>query len=102
MLKHLMKLLLVLALLGVATAQAAPPAQAEGKVVAVEDGKVKVSVAGEKPAWFKANTPVKFPEGVGKILEVSGDVATIRTKLSSKLKAGDAVSFEKGKSMQGC
>jgi co-chaperonin GroES (HSP10) len=102
MLKHVMKLLLVLALLGVATAQAAPPAQAAGKVVAVEDGKVKISVAGEKPAWFKANTPVKFPEGVGKILEVSGDVATIRTKLSSKLKAGDAVSFEKGKSMQGC
>lgn len=102
MLKHMTLVLLVLALFGFTTAQAAPPAVVSGKVIAVEDGKVKVSVEGEKPVWIKANTPVRFTDGVGKILEVSGGVLTIRTKLSSKLKAGEAVSFEKGKSMQGC
>jgi len=104
MLKHLTKVLIVVAFFGFATARAAPPAQLTGKVVAVEEGKVKVAVDGELPAWAKANTPVKFADGTGKILEVSAApvVVTIKTKLASKLKTGDAVKLDKGKAMQGC
>jgi len=107
MMKHLTMALVVMAFLGAATAQAAPPAQLSGKVVAVEDGKIKLAVDGELPAWAKASAPVKFAEGTGKILEVSAPdaspvVLTIKTKLASKLKAGDAVKLDKGKSMQGC
>lgn len=103
MLKTISKTLLVVALLGFATAQAAPPAQLTCKVVAVEDGKVKVALEGEKPAWAKANAPVKLPGGTGKILELGADGAgTIKTKAASKLKVGDVVKFDKGSAMQGC
>lgn len=104
MVKHLTLVLVVMAFFGFATAQAAPPAQLTGKIVAVEDGKIKVAVDGELPAWAKASTPVKLAEGPGKILEVSAApvVVTIKTKAASKLKVGETVKAAKGSSMQGC
>lgn len=108
MMKHATLVLLVLALFGfAATTYAAPPSETSGKVVSVDFGKVTIEISGEKPAWVKPNTPVKFTDGVGKILQLSADGAgpaliTVRTKLSSKLKAGDTVTFQKGKAMQGC
>jgi len=50
---------------------------------------------------------VKFKVGVGKILEVSAEgvtpvVITVKTKKASEMKAGEAISFEKGKPMSGC
>jgi len=99
--------LVAVALVGFGSAAAAAPNQVSGKVVEIAEGTIKVAVAGDKAAWVKPNTPVKFAEGTGKIIEVSADgvspvVITIKTKLSSKLKVDEAVSFEKGRSMAGC
>ncbi len=105
--KRMTLVLLVLVVCGVAVAFAAPAAQTSGKVVAVDEGTVKIAVQGEKPAWIKKNAPVKFTNGVGKILEVSAAdvtpvVITVKTKLAPTMKVGDAVTFEKGRSMAGC
>jgi hypothetical protein len=98
---------LVVALaLGAVSAFAAAPTT-NGKVVSVEAGVVKIAIEGEKPAWVKKDAPVKFKDGVGKILEVSAEgttpvVITVKTKKAASMKAGEAVPFEKGKPMAGC
>lgn len=107
MLKHMTRVLMVLAFLGFATARAAPPTQAAGKVVAVSDGSVQIAIEGAKPAWVKVNAPVKFDGGVGKVTGLSAEdakpvVITVKTKAAAKLKAGDALTFDKGRSMSGC
>ena len=107
MMKKVSLAVLVLALCVVAVGLAAPPPQVSGKVVAVEDGKVKIAIDSEKPAWVTKNAPVKFADGVGKVLELSAEgvtpvVVTIKTKLASTMKVDDVVTFQKGKSMAGC
>jgi hypothetical protein len=107
MMKRMTLVLLVLVVCGVAAAVAAPPPQVSGKVVAVEDGQVKIALDGAAPAWVKKNAPVKFTNGVGKILEVSAEdvkpvVITVKTKLASTMKVDEVVTFEKGRSMAGC
>lgn len=102
-----MLLFVAVALLGATTARAAPPAQISGKVVAVEDGKARIAVEGELPAWLKRNAPVKFEGGFGKVLEVSDAgaapvVITVKTKQASTLKVDGAITLQKGKSMAGC
>ena len=87
------------------TAFTAPPTK--GKVVSADERSVKIALAGEKPDWIVVGAPVKFPDGVGKVLEVSPEgkspvVVTVKTKKAPEMKAGDAVSFEKGKASSGC
>ncbi len=105
--KRMTLVLLLVVVCGVAAVLAAPAPQASGKVVAVGEGTVKIAVQGEKPAWIKKNAPVKFTDGVGKILEVSAEevtpvVITVKTKLASTMKVDDVVTFQKGRSMAGC
>ncbi len=95
----------VVALVVAATVFAAPVTN--GKILTVGDGSVQIALEGERASWIKKNAPVKFKDGVGKILEVSAEgvtpaVITVKTKKASELKAGEAISFEKGKSMAGC
>jgi co-chaperonin GroES (HSP10) len=98
-------LLLLVAIVFAAGVFAAPPTT--GKVVSVGDGSVQISIEGDRPAWVKKGAPVKFKEGVGKVLEVSAEgvspvVITVKTRKAAEMKAGEAVSFEKGKAMSGC
>jgi hypothetical protein len=99
-------LLLVAFGLSAAVAVAADP-KLNGKVLSVEENAFKIEVQGEKPAWVKANAPVKFADAVGKVLDVSAEgvkpvVVTIKSKKASSVKAGDTVTIEKGRSMAGC
>jgi biopolymer transport protein ExbD len=99
--------LLILAF-GVSAAVAvAADTKTTGKVLSVEENTLKIEIQGDKPEWVKKNAPVKFENAVGKVLEVSAEgvtpvVITIRSKKASSMKAGEAVSFEKGRSMAGC
>jgi acylphosphatase len=96
--------LFLLVLFVAAVAFAADPA-VKGKITAIEDGKVTVALEGDKAAWVKKNAPVKFTEGIGKIVEVSGTdpvVIVFKTKKASELKVGDSISLQKGKAMAGC
>ena len=107
MMKRTVLVLLVLVACSVAVAVAAPPPQVAGKVVAVEDGQVKIAIDGAVPSWVKKNAPVKFTDGVGKIVEVSAEgakpfVITVKTKLAETMKVDEVVTFEKGRSMAGC
>jgi hypothetical protein len=93
------------ALVVAATVFAAPVTN--GKILAIDGTSVKIAIDGEKPSWIREGAFVKFKEGVGKILEVSAEgvtpvVITVKTKKASELKAGEAISFEKGKSTAGC
>jgi hypothetical protein len=106
MLKRMTIALFVAVTLVVAATLFAAPAT-NGKILAVDAGSVRIAIDGEKPAWIKVGAPVKFKDGVGKILEVSAEgvtpaVITVKTKKASEMKAGEAISFEKGKSMSGC
>lgn len=106
MLKRMtLTLFVVVALVVAATVFAAPATN--GKILAVDTGSVRIAIDGEKPSWIKVGAPVKFKNGVGKILEISAEgvtpvVVIVKTKKASEMKAGEAISFEKGKSMAGC
>jgi hypothetical protein len=106
MLKRMtISLFLVVTLVVTATLFAAPATK--GKILTVDTGSVRIAIDGEKPSWIKEGAPVKFKDGVGKILEVSAEgvtpvVITVKTKKAPEMKAGEAISFEKGKSMSGC
>jgi hypothetical protein len=107
MMKRVTLVLLVALFCGAVAVLAAPPASVSGKIASVGDGQVQIAIDGDKPAWVKKNTPVKFTNGVGKILEVSAEdvtpvVITVKTKLAATLKVDDVVTFEKGRSMAGC
>ena len=98
-------LLVVVAIAAAATLVAAPPT--EGKVLSVDATSVKISIEGPAPSWVKKSAPVKFKEGVGKIIEMTDEgvtpvVITVKTKKALDVKAGAPISFEKGKSMAGC
>jgi len=106
MLKQMTFMVFALFLVG-ATAARAEGGKVTGKVVAVEEGKLQIAIEGDRPAWIKVNAPVKFADGNGKVLTVSGAdvkpvVIMVKTKLASKLKVDESVTFEKGKSMSGC
>ena len=93
------------ALVVAATAFSAPATN--GKILSIDGSSVKIAIDGDKPSWIREGAPVKFKEGVGKILEVSAEgvtpvVITVKTKKASEMKAGEAISFEKGKSSAGC
>ena len=93
------------ALVAAATVLAAPATN--GKILSIDGTSVKIAIDGEKPSWIREGAPVKFKEGVGKILEVSAEgvtpvVITVKTKKAPEMKAGEAISFEKGKSSAGC
>jgi hypothetical protein len=108
MTKRTLTTLLLLVVFGLSAAVAmAADAKTTGKVLSVDEGTVKIEIQGEKPSWVKKNAPVKFENAVGKVLEVSAEgvtpvVITVKSKAASSMKAGDAVSFEKGRSMAGC
>lgn len=107
MMKKLALLLLVLAVCVAAIAAEPSATMVTGKITTVGDGKVTITLDGEKAAWIKKNAPVKFKDGMGKVLEVSADgvspvVITVKTRKADQMKAGEAISFEKGKIMAGC
>lgn len=107
MLKKLAMILLVLAVCGIGLAADQPEGSVSGKITTVDQGKVTITLDGAKPDWVKKNAPVKFKEGVGKVLEVSADgvspvVITVKTKKAAQMKTGDAITFQKGKAMAGC
>jgi hypothetical protein len=98
-------LLVAVALIVAATALAAPTTK--GKILSSDAGSVRIAIEGEKPAWIVEGAPVKFRDGVGKILEVSAEGVTpvvikVKTKKAPEMKAGDAITFEKGKGASGC
>ncbi len=99
---------LILVVFGLcAGAGMAADAKVTGKVLSVEENSLKIEIQGDKPAWVKKNAPVKFENAVGKVLEVSAEgttpvVVTVKSKKASSMKAGDTVTFEKGRSMAGC
>ncbi len=106
MLKRMIIVLFVSVTLIVAATLFAAPAT-HGKILAVGDGAVQIAIEGEKPSWINVSAPVKFKDGVGKILEVSAEGVTpvvikVKTKKASEMKAGEAISFEKGKATSGC
>lgn len=94
-------ILLVLAICSVAFA-AEPAATVSGKITAIGENSITVAVDGDLPAWVKKNAPVKFGAGMGKVLDVTDGVVTIKTKKASQMKSGDAITFQKGKAMAGC
>ena len=103
--RMIIALFVAVTLIAAATLFAAPATN--GKILAVDTGSVRIAIDGEKPSWIKVGAPVKFKDGVGKILEISAEgvtpvVITVKTKKASEMKAGEAISFEKGKSMSGC
>jgi hypothetical protein len=106
MLKRTTLTLLVAVALAIASTALSAPAT-KGKILSVEAGAVRIAIEGERPAWIVEGAPVKFKDGVGKILEVSADgvapvVIKVKTKKAPEMKAGDAVTFEKGKGASGC
>lgn len=106
MLKKLALILVVLALVAVPLV-AESPKTVSGKVTTIGDGQITITLDGEKADWLKKSTPLKFANGNGKVLSVTAEdvspvVITVKTKLASKLKVGDAITFQKGKPMSGC
>jgi hypothetical protein len=107
MMKKLALVLLVLAFCGAALAADPSATPVSGKITTVGDGKVTITLDGEKATWVKKNAPVKFTNGIGKILEVSADgvspvVITIKTRKAGEMKVGDSISLQKGKPTAGC
>jgi len=106
MLKKLALILVVLALAAISLS-AETAKTTKGKVTAIGEGQITITIDGEKADWIKKSAPVKFADGNGKVLTVTADdvtpvVITVKTKLASKLKVGDEISFQKGKAMSGC
>jgi len=106
MLKRMTLTLLVAVALVIAATVLASPAT-KGKILATDATTVRISIEGEKPAWIVEGAPVKFTDGVGKVLEVSAEGVTpvvikVKTKKAPEMKAGDAITFEKGKGASGC
>lgn len=88
----------VLLLTCVVAALAAPMA---GKVAAVKDKEVQVTVTGKLADWVKKGAAVKFLGAKGTIVSVAGSVVTISSPKAVKAKAGDAVNFDKFKATAG-
>lgn len=74
------------------------------KVAAVDGDKVSLTLEGEKADWIKKGAAVVLKSGVkGKIVEVTDGKVVVTTGKAAELKAGDALSLEKGKAaLQGC
>jgi hypothetical protein len=72
-------LFVAVALVVAATVFAAPATN--GKILAVNAGSVRIAIDGEKPSWITVGAPVKFKDGVGKILEVSAEGVGARWEL---------------------
>ncbi len=107
MMKHIaFAVVLVLVAFGVSSALPPPPVT-NGKIVSIDGTKVTIAIDGAKPDWIKKNAPVKFKIGNGKVVELSEAGVTpvtivVTTRKASEMKAGEAVSFQKGTSMAGC
>lgn len=107
MLKKLTIILIVLAFAAVSLSAETTSTPIKATVTTIGDGQITITLDGEKAAWIKKSAPVKFSNGTGKVLSVTADdvspvVVTVKTKLASKLKVGDEISFQKGKAMSGC
>ncbi|MBZ0112528.1 MAG: hypothetical protein K8J08_08715 [Thermoanaerobaculia bacterium] len=109
MTKRLSIALLLLLTFAATVALAAPPPPTTGKVVAVDDGSVRIALDGQKADWIKKNAFAKFKDvaAVGKIIEITDEgvlpvVITVKTKKASSFTVDQAVSFVKGQSMAGC
>ncbi len=103
--RMILTLLVAVALVVAATALSAPPTK--GKILSADAATVRIAIEGEKPPWIVEGAPVKFKEGVGKILEVSAEGVTpvvikVKTKKAPEMKAGEPLTFEKGKATSGC
>ena len=107
MMKRISVALFVVVAIAAAAALTAAPLT-EGKVLSVDATSVTISIEGVAASWIKKSAPVKFKDGgVGKIVEISEEgvkpvVITVKTKKALDVKAGAAISFEKGKAMSGC
>jgi hypothetical protein len=78
-----------------------------GKITAVGEGTITVTLDSETAAWVKKNAPVKFTAGVGKILDVTAEgvtpvVINMKTKKAAQMKVGDPITLQKGRPMAGC
>lgn len=106
MFKKLAIILVVLAFVAIPLA-AETAKTVKGTVTAIGDGQITITLADEKADWIKKSAPVKFSNGNGKVLTVTADdvtpvVITVKTKLASKLKLDQEITFQKGKAMSGC
>ena len=109
MIKRLVLALIVMAF-GFGTAWAAPAGAVAGKILAIDGNKVQVTIEGEKPAWIRKGAVVKVATEAGAEVDKAGKVSelsdagtcTITVKDASAVKAGDAVSLQKGRSTTGC
>jgi hypothetical protein len=108
MLQRLLFTVILLAF-GIATASAATQAATTAKIVAIDGNKVQMVLETEKPAWLKKGAVVKVSNAAGEVVEKTGKVIeatdtgfTFTTDEASSLKAGDTLSFQKGKVMTGC
>jgi preprotein translocase subunit YajC len=99
MMKRVLAVLAVL-VLGASLALAAPM---KGKITAIDQKKVTIELVGEKAPWLKKGASVKFPGGVGRVVEIKDAVLTVNTKDAAKLKKGDAIELDKGPAdLAGC
>jgi co-chaperonin GroES (HSP10) len=104
---HLMLKRIALTIILVAfTAASALAAPLTGKIAAIAGDKVEITLTltDEKPpSWIKKGAPVKFTKGgTGKIVGVGEGSITVQTPKAADMKAGDAVSFDKGRASSGC
>lgn len=74
-----------------------------GTISAIDGKAVDVAVEGEKPAWVKKGSGVKFEGGVGKLLDVTATTVRFNSRKASTLKVGDKIELAKGASVPaGC
>lgn len=84
-------------------------AASAAKVVAVEGTKIQIALSGEAPAWLKKGAVAKIAGVDGKVIHAASKVTegqkstfTLTVKEKTDLKAGDAISLQKGKALTGC
>jgi hypothetical protein len=74
-----------------------------GTIASIDGNAVEVTVEGEKPAWVKKGSGVKFEGGMGKLVDVTATTVKFNSKKASTLKVGDKIELQKGASVPaGC
>ncbi|MCM2255002.1 MAG: hypothetical protein NDJ94_04965 [Vicinamibacteria bacterium] len=105
MLKKMFAALALVALFAAPSFAADEPAKnvLNGTISAIDGIAVEVTVEGEKPAWVKKGSGVKFEGGVGKLVDVTATTVKFNSKKASTLKVGDKIAIQKGASVPaGC
>jgi hypothetical protein len=98
----LKRLVLVAGMLAL-VASAALAAGTAAKVIAVEQNKVRVVVAGARAPWMKKGAPILLQDGKGTITGVVADTLTLTTAKTPAVKPGDDVTLKPGrKTSSGC